>query len=901
MKPLKLTISAFGPYKDEVEIDFSKIGENGIFLITGDTGSGKTTLFDAISFALFGEVSGSNRLVSSIRSNFSDETQDTYAKLEFEHKNKIYKIYRTPQYERPKTRGKGITKNIADAILEYDDIVISRIKNVDEKIEEILGINSKQFKQIAMLAQGEFIKILFAESKDRTDVFRKIFETDIYNLITRKLNEKHKLYKENLQELKNSFVTNTANIIWEEIPSIYEKISSKELNKLDIEEILNLLEKEIEKNNQNYKQNEEEYNILERELKKQEEKITKQTEDNLKIDKYEKLLELKKDLEDRKMEIINKKDLVTKNQKILAVVLPKEEKVISYKKDIVKFEKDIKELEEKIRLGNEKEKTFKSKEKDIEILKKYLKILEDLKFEKDEIKNKTQKIEIIKRGLTVKENTSNEYEKISKEYKNLNIKYLEEEDKFFKEQAGIIAEKLEENKPCPVCGSLSHPSIAKKSDNVLTKQQLDLLKEKLENKSLENQNIKNKLTEIISKLKTLIDDITESKKEDFDILKYFEDVKKQDDEITKKIEKQLLDIESIYFNLTNLKFELEKFNFDKFKKEFDEKIKKDKENLIQNKTLQKEYLNRKLETENSLKTAKKEYEKAYKSLEFGTEEEYKEKTITEKEIKIITKEVESYNKDVTANKTMIIELEKSVKGKEKKDLTIDKEILLEKQKELSLKRKLQINLKGTLDNNKRISSLLNNNSKQLLEKIEEYLLYEELSKTASGTISGKTRIEFEQYVQATYFDMIIIEANKRLAKMSENRYLLVRKQTAEKLTDKIGLDLEVIDNYNGKRRDVKSLSGGESFKAALSLALGLSDVIQSYSGGVVVDTLFIDEGFGSLDSESREQAINTLNSLIDSNKLIGIISHVTELKERIDKKIVITKTADGSKVDVYNN
>ena len=198
MKPLKLTISAFGPYKNEVEIDFTKLGENGIFLITGDTGSGKTTLFDAISFALFGEVSGSNRLVSSIRSNFSDENQETFVKLEFIHKNKIYKIYRTPQYERPKTRGEGVTKNIADATLEYDDVVITKIKNVDEKIEEILGINAKQFKQIAMLAQGEFLKILFAESKDRTDVFRKIFETDIYNLITRRLNERTKEQKENL-------------------------------------------------------------------------------------------------------------------------------------------------------------------------------------------------------------------------------------------------------------------------------------------------------------------------------------------------------------------------------------------------------------------------------------------------------------------------------------------------------------------------------------------------------------------------------------------------------------------------------------------------------------------------------------------------------------------------------
>ena len=182
--------------------------------------------------------------------------------------------------------------------------------------------------------------------------------------------------------------------------------------------------------------------------------------------------------------------------------------------------------------------------------------------------------------------------------------------------------------------------------------------------------------------------------------------------------------------------------------------------------------------------------------------------------------------------------------------------------------------------------------------LKDFIIYDELSRTANGTLLGKKRIEFEQYVQATYFDMVILEANKRLAKMTENRYWLLRKEEPEKISDKVGLELEVMDNYNGKKRDVKSLSGGEAFKAALSLALGLSDVIQSYSGGVVIDTLFIDEGFGSLDTESREQAINTLSLLIDNNKLIGIISHVTELKERIDKKIIVTKTSDGSKIEI---
>ena len=183
MKPINLTISAFGPYKDKVVIDFTKLGENGIFLITGDTGAGKTSIFDAISFAIFGEVSGSNRPIQSIRSDFADSDTETFVELEFIHKNKIYRILRNPSYEKPKKKGEGFTKKPADASLEFDDNVVAGIKNVDTKIEEILGINAKQFKQIAMLAQGEFLKILFAESKDRTEIFRRIFDTNIYNLI----------------------------------------------------------------------------------------------------------------------------------------------------------------------------------------------------------------------------------------------------------------------------------------------------------------------------------------------------------------------------------------------------------------------------------------------------------------------------------------------------------------------------------------------------------------------------------------------------------------------------------------------------------------------------------------------------------------------------------------------
>ena len=243
-------------------------------------------------------------------------------------------------------------------------------------------------------------------------------------------------------------------------------------------------------------------------------------------------------------------------------------------------------------------------------------------------------------------------------------------------------------------------------------------------------------------------------------------------------------------------------------------------------------------------------------------------------------------------------MKKELKSKDKVDISKKEELLkqiVDEQKMVNVeilqkKTLLEINV----DTNKKLKIT----STELLEKMDKVAKIEELSRIASGTAVGKRRIAFEQYVQATYFDMIIVEANKRLINMTDNRYVLVRKKTSGKISEKIGLDLDVLDNYNGKLRDIKSLSGGESFKAALALALGLSDIIQSYSGGVVIDTLFIDEGFGTLDTESREQAINTLITLTGDNKLIGIISHVSELKERIDKKIIVNKGQDGSNISI---
>ena len=887
MKPLKIKISAFGPYKNCIDIDFEKLGESGIFLITGDTGAGKTTIFDSISFALFGEVSGSNRPVPSVRSDFADNDTETFVELEFTHKNKKYKIRRNPAYERTKKRGEGTTKTSADASLEYDDKVISGTKNVDIKIEEILGINSKQFKQISMLAQGEFFKILFAESKDRTEIFRRIFDTDIYNQIARRLADKTRIAKAELEQLKDYFAINSSNIVWKDGT---QAVQPKDVNELFIQEILEKLQQEIKVNLEQFEKCQEQISKQSDENSKMEKEIMAQKDKNDKIDRCQKLQDEQKVLQEKQEDIKQKEVLIQKSQEIINKILPKEDKKKELEKEISQKQKVLQDISEKIELGNRKEEKFKQILDLLEIIKVQFQKYSELKDVKTELEDKIKKLQVIIKEQENKRVASENAQKLEVEWEKLSTEVFEKEKEFFREQAGILAENLKENEPCPVCGSLHHPNLAIKSISVLTKEELDNLKEKEEKSRKTLTDATNKVTEINSKIETLIKEFGE--KPDIELYN------KKYAEISEELEKAYNQLNDNYKQIMLKDIVVESFEYDIFKEKITNKISKEREEFLKFQTQQEENKKQIDELLQKQEKAQNDYQNTLKELGFENEEQYKKSVLNNSQIEIFSKEIEKYKTDVTINATKLEEIQKEIKGFEKVDLTSKIQEFNNKKQELEDMRKQQMEYHRIFENNNRILVDLQTNSKKLDSKIKEFTMVEDLSKIANGTVYGKRRIEFEQFVQASYFDMVIIEANKRLLKMTDNRFLLVRKESSERVSDKIGLELEVIDNYNGKRRDVKSLSGGEAFKAALSLALGLSDVIQSYSGGIVVDTMFIDEGFGSLDTESREQAINTLNQLTDNHKLIGIISHVTELKERIDKKVIVTKSTEGSKITI---
>lgn len=897
MKPISMELSAFGPYKDKVVIDFTKIGENGIFLITGDTGAGKTTIFDAIVFALYGDVSGSNRQVSTVRSDFAEPDTKTYVSLQFSHKGKIYLVTRNPQYERPKSRGDGFTLQASDASLEVDgELLTSGVNNVDNKIREILGIDVRQFKQISMLAQGEFLKILFAKSDSRTEIFRKIFDTYVYEDITKKLKSKQSEAFMSLSKYKTQFLTNVNNVKWNIEPDFISILSDKNVYNY-INDILELLEKEVDVNKEDTKSINKEVEVLDKKVKDIEIRIQESEKINYNFVKLEELLEKEKIQNEQRSFYNDKQKEIDVAQRVQIDVFPKEQ---LYRKTV----NEIAELEDEINSNNELLKKLSKKEeeyklKDINVLK-LKEVLQEYNMCMQEFESTCQereKVLSVEAENKNREIASKEFEIINNEYRLIEDRYRSEEDKFYRGQAGILAQNLEEGKPCPVCGSVCHPNVAEKSE-ALSKEELDLLKIEKENKERQKAEASEKIAVIVTKIDTLMKALNYDSSK-MTLAEYVDEISKscvmQESNIKSKFE----EASKLYLDVAEEELTIEKFNqndFEKFKEKYEENKKGYLRQVTECNTKKEQFVklldNKKIEQDK----LKLEYEAAYILLGFENEAEYKENILDEKSILEIQELIKKYNDECIEVATSIKELKEVLKDKEKVEVDKDKteyEILIDNLKKL---KDNQIDLNSRYTSNKDILKLLKKNSDEVLNQSELYVTLEELYRTASGTLSGKKRIEFEQYVQATYFDMILIEANKRLVKMTSNRFELVRKIQSNKLSEKIGLDLEVIDNYTGKRRDVKSLSGGESFKAALALSLGVSDVIQSYSGGVVVDTLFIDEGFGSLDTESREQAINTLNMLTDNDKLIGIISHVTELKERIDKKIIVEKTANGSKV-----
>lgn len=1037
MRPIKLTISAFGPYASKQVIDFEELKGRNIFVISGKTGAGKTTIFDAISYALYGEASGESRETDSLRSHFADDNTETYVELEFELRGEKYTVNRVPKQKKKKARGEGYTEKSADATLTLPDgKVITKVKNVTDKIIEILGITREQFKQIVMLAQGEFKKLLLADSVEREGIFRKIFNTYDFEKIQAELKDKAANLSKNRTKSKHEMEINLKNIKGEhdivideyvDFPLVIEKLKDLLERDNNIYKTLNEEGKEVD-NNLQVKNQEKAIIETNNNLIKEKEIITKALEELLsKEDEYknksktiidgknakevkyieDKLIETTKKLtkreEDYNLSLKNIDSLKLKQEeanKLLQIEESKEcdrEKLSVEINNLNKLEEKIIELDSlnnkvmhlkqsaensKLQIINNKKETEelkKSKEekelqlKDIATLEtKKVELESDIKAKNktlDEVRELFKVIRSFQNTYIEHNNKAKEYKEFEVEYKKVKENYEKMDDLYKKEQAGILASKLQENEPCPVCGSTNHPNKATIKENlkIPTKEELKVAKENLDKLEKENLEKINNLTTLNSnkttyleqvnnhlsmlsatlnidktfnsetakvvknlgtELKSVIDKLKDELLKVIDKISLKEKIEKELNLITTTInerEHSLIKLEECEKNYTTeLTQNITKI--DEYKKEIPENITdlKTLNNLIEVKTkelniskeklaklrLENENLAKKLEGENStskeinksieelkleIANNKANFNEAIKEQGFDNIQTYEDAKLQISMVESLEKEVENYNSELKLTKAKQEDIINKTKDIVFMDITtIDEEIRSIQNNKKELESKLR-ELHAIIVGNKTILKNVENLNIEFKEIEEEYKVLGELADLANG--KKAPYISFERYILASYFEDIIEAANIRLEKMTGDRFSLIRKTSKSKGAGQKGLELEIYDNYTDSSRDVSSLSGGESFKASLSLALGLSDIVQSNAGGVSLDTMFVDEGFGTLDPQSLDNAIDSLLELQRGGRLVGIISHVEELKERIDAKLEVTSTSKGSKVE----
>ena len=909
MKPLHLTMSAFGPYADKIEVPFERFGESGLYLVTGDTGAGKTTIFDAITFALYGESSGKVRDSSMLRSDYASPTQKTEVCLTFSYKGEIYKVERTPQYERAKARGDGTTKEVASATLIYPDgKVLTGVKQVTTAITELIGIDSKQFAQIVMIAQGDFLELLLADTVKRSGIFRKIFNTEKIQLFQKNIKQQALEQKRNLDMQKESVMQYVSQIVCNttELETLRDGAEIYTLKPLTDE-----LEKSIKDDETAYNQSQINLDVIRKTLEQL----------SSKLDKAKECEKTKKDYESAKQNLDLLKLKIETLEQNLKNAQQNQPECDKLKSEIAKLENEMPiytALENaQIQVKNasvrqEKLKTEQTKlDLEQETLKKRLSELENLI---NNSQNSAVELEQLKNIKTSLDNRKNElyemqtqyekacqaykdYQKIKKDFENanavyndVNSKFLNYEQLFFSEQAGILAKDLEENTPCPVCGSLHHPKPATLSNSAISQKQLEDAKKLAET-------ARNKMTQASEKA-AQIKSIYELAKEQMEkqAVKLFgenhdkigvELEKANNDEQNKRLEcenkikeceKKLEDIKN-YKNEQELKtkaLNINEQNKQKCQADFvtcTAQLSSANAQLetLKNQTryssqiLAKEAL---LNAQNKLDELQKQIETAQTALNNANEQKIKYTTL----VGTLSEQLEKMpEQDITAleNKYNSLEIE---------------------QKQLDTEHKNRFNRIST---NKSIYNKIKDGI-AALEKQDKYCtMLKRLSDTANGEISGK-KLTFENYILAFYFEQIVAAANERFYRMTSGQYKLVRRKDGINGRAQGGLELDVMDFYTGKVRNVRTLSGGESFKASLSLALGLSDVIQLGAGGVEIDAMFIDEGFGSLDAESLDTAMRILESLAGDNRQIGIISHVSELRNRIERKILVTRKRQGS-------
>lgn len=1044
MRPLKLTMTAFGPYAGKEIIDFTKLLKKNIFLITGPTGAGKTTIFDGISYAVFGSASSDERDGESLRSHFAKDDIITSVELEFELKGKNYYIKRIPKQQKKKSKGEGFTEQKTEAYLELinegDDkpLYVSGVQPVNDKIAQILGINCAQFRQIMMIPQGEFRKLITEDSRNREEILQKIFGTEGYKKIQDALGEKSKKLLNDAKEYKNRIDENIHNLNVNGNEALEQFLVSKDIN---YDELVIHMSNFIIQDSEKEKKSAFEIQKIDKAAADKNKEIFQGIEINKKFELRNSIEENRNMLLIREPEINQKKLILIRGRKALTLIGLEEnykgkqisvetrEKELQRQVDIVKAA-DIRLKDAEVVLNGELEKESLRNQllKDIALLQGFIPKVKELDHKADNLKNlvkqskefeklvlnKKTEVDIMRNSLkNINEEQQNissakdslaaisvaleeknkfvdklknlyeENEKLSgirneclkvqknhqtvkEKYNQIKEKYENLQDMFFKGQAGFFASRLEDGKPCPVCGSIEHPNLAQLSADMPDETALNLVKDdflraqdeynissealnkllgqgKLQKESVdklkavagnelqeeiitkEKEELSNCLKKYIKDLNEVIIKLKSEKNDKENLIKREQALIEEKGKLNIKIDEAILAFDGFDKKLRNIETELksEQRLMDVLQMELPKAIDSEEKLAAAIDKAEKEFHTMKEAMENasnSQREANSEHIKALTSktsaeinlkeamdelaelnkkfniaiLQAGFEslEDYYKNKLTENQIENLENEISEFNEKLKSLSDSLIKAEKEIEGLN----VIEINVLNEQLAEISMKRTIAENEKiqvyARRNQNEKAMESIKSLMDMLLKTEEEYKVIGDLANVARGFNSEK--ITFERYVLAAFFDDIIDAANSRFIKMTSSRYEMSRIKERSKGNAQSGLEIEVLDNYTGRTRHIKTLSGGESFKASLSLALGLAEVVQCYAGGISMDTMFIDEGFGTLDPESLDNAVQTLMELQSTGRLVGIISHVPELKERIDARLEIIPGREGS-------
>jgi exonuclease SbcC len=923
MRPTKLIISAFGPYADRTLINLEKLGTSGLYLISGDTGAGKTTIFDAITYALFGRASGDSRDDAKLFRclNAKPETK-TEVDLTFVYAGKEYRIVRNPEYMRPKARGEGFTKESASVTLYKPDASgrqsptspsVSKEKDVAAAVQEIIGIDRDQFTKIAMIAQGDFMKVLLSSTDERKKIFRKIFKTDKFNALQDELKKRASEMDRQCSDSESTACTMIAQIQCSENSAQAETlVQAKNLaaqrQVADWQGVCDMTQAILDEDSLSFKNVQAELDESAKKLAGMDKELGRaqniqNTRDALKKanDELEKILPSLVPLKEAKAAAESKqpeRDSMQERITTLKNSLPEYDKLESFRGEALKKESAIQKTETELQRNRQSVENTKAV---ITNLDKELSELGDVGAKKQELiaqndKFKARQDDLVKVGKSVKELSTlggkfeeakeaylaadGDYQKISDDYEAKNRAFLNE-------QAGIIAETLVENEPCPVCGSTHHPHKACKSVEAPSQAELEQLKKavseaetKRNEKNAAASQAKGKFEEkqlaVQSLVQELFGECTLEEARERGNTEYAEnrdkmaaltsDISKEEERekrkafLEKNIPEKRAELEKLQLTVTDQEKEISGLNAE----------------LTSCRNTIRELLDKlAFESKAAAEAQVREMQAALDS--------------SKRELETATAKLTECEARVNELKARKDTLASQLEGAPEFDLVAlqaSREQAAEAHNALAHS---QNEVSARLVGNKSALEQIGKTVGALGEQLRRRAWIRNLSDTANGGLSGQGKVMLETYVQASYFDRIVSRANIRFRLLSNGQYELVRRKDAANNRSQSGLDLNVLDHSSGKEREVKTLSGGESFLASLSLALGLADEVQSYAGGIQLDTMFVDEGFGSLDEEALKNAINTLQNLAGDNRLVGIISHVNELEHRIEKIIHVKK------------